>query len=289
MRTVRLLVVAVLVMCAPFAAVRANAQTRKLIVNGAVGKLSIAGTPLQCSIVELSCVVTVNDGATVRISAADMSNPASATPGNFSGGTGPAAGCALSTCTITMTADAQVTIGSAPGVPVVILTMTAAGDGGGRLRPDGMQLPPNLWTVAYLQGSSVELDAEPAGAARFGGYSSGTGDAAACGTASHCAFTINSPSSVTGTFLAMTSFAVTPSSAVGAPGGPAQVFTATGTYSGGVTGIIPVGKGSWVSAPPLPFRLQGLAAAGLGDRVYVLGGAVVSFDPTTIGNELLAF
>src|SRR3954468_1803596 len=104
MRTGRLLVVAVLVTCAPFAAVRANAQTRNLTVNGAVDRLSIAGTPRQCSILQLPCVVTVNDGATVRISAADTNSSASAAPGNFSGGTGPAAGCALSTCTITMTA-----------------------------------------------------------------------------------------------------------------------------------------------------------------------------------------
>jgi Divergent InlB B-repeat domain len=84
--------------------------------------------------------------------------------------------------------------------------MTTAGDGSGRLRPDGIRTPTSPWTVAYLQGSSVELDAEPAVGARFSGYSSGTGAAAACGSASPCIFTIDGNASVTGTFRALTSF-----------------------------------------------------------------------------------
>jgi Kelch motif len=269
---------------------RADAQTRTLIIHGS-GPLTISGTALQCNILQV-CGVAVNDGATVRLSAADASSEANAgngTPGNFSGGTGPAAGCALSTCTITMTADAEVTVGPAPGAPVVYLTMTAAGDGGGVLRPDGIRLLQNPRTIAYLQGSSVELDAEPAGAAGFGGYSSGTGDAAECGGASHCTFTINSNSSVTGTFLALEGFFVTQSSAFGTPGGPPATFSATGIYSGDVTGIIPGGKGAWSTAPSLPFTLQSLAAAGLSGRIYALGGKSISFDPNAIGNGLWAF
>src|SRR4051812_27539174 len=110
MRTVRLLVVAVLVTCAPFAAVRANAQTRTLTVHiisaRALGDVvAVSGAVGTCQFLTGTCAFTVNQGATVRLSAANGTSASSQpTAGRFSG-TGPAAGCALSTCTFVMTAD----------------------------------------------------------------------------------------------------------------------------------------------------------------------------------------
>src|SRR4249919_1245388 len=111
----------------------ASAQTLKLTIPGGV---SVSGTAPTCNILQAPCVVYVNAGATVRLSVADtrMEAATSPSPGRFGGGTGPAAGCALSTCSFTMTADATVNLISAAGVPIVKLTMTSVGDGGGRFR-----------------------------------------------------------------------------------------------------------------------------------------------------------
>ena len=163
----------------------AAAQTLKLTIH--TGGVLVAGTSTTCNALQTPCVVLVNAGATVRLSVADTRTEAatSPAPGRFVGGTGPAAACALSTCAFIMTADAEVSATSAAGMPVAKLTMTSAGDAGGRFRADGFPTPVNPWTVAYVQGSTVELDAEPAPGAGFAGYSSGTGAAAACGSASH--------------------------------------------------------------------------------------------------------
>ena len=273
-RIAGLALVGTLLTLLPAFAAPAGAQTLKLTIHISNSTVIVSGTRDQCAALTPTCIVYVNAGATVRLSAADASgnggNP-NASPGRFSGGTGPAAGCALSTCTFTMTADAEVNVGPGSG-PIATLTMTAAGDGHGRLIPDGAWLFASPWSVAYLQGSAVELDAVPAAGARFSGYSSGTGDAAACGSASHCTFTINGSSSVTGTFRALTSFTVTPSSALAGAGGPPVTFTTTGTYSDAVTAPISAGNGDWAGAPPLPSPRDSPAAAGLGGRVYAMGG-----------------
>src|SRR3954470_7222183 len=84
----------------------ASAQTLKLTVHvnvaGAAGNVRVvSGAAGACHFLTANCTFFVNTGATVRL-AADY-------PGRFSPGTGPAAVCALSTCSFTMTADADVT------------------------------------------------------------------------------------------------------------------------------------------------------------------------------------
>jgi N-acetylneuraminic acid mutarotase len=250
------------------ASVRASVR----VVSGAVGACTDNN----------QCTYAVNKGAIVRL-AADY-------PGRFSAGTGPASACALSTCTFTMTTDADVTATFTAGDgPTATLTTTLASDGAGIIRADGVACSSGSCTVTYLQGSTIELGAEAGAASGFVGYSAGTGPASVCGTNVSCTFTLSGDASITGTFLALASFTVAPSTAFGVPGGPAQMFTATGTYSGGVSGVIPAGKGKWSAAPSLPAQIDKLAAAGLGGKVYAIGGYAISFDPSSRVNSVYAF
>lgn len=285
LRDVRPLMTGVLLLLAA-AAAPADAQTRTLTVHVS-GTVTVSGTAFTCTVLTPACLVYVNDGATIRLSAADATMNPTPAPGNFFGGTGPAAGCALSTCAITMTADAEVSVGPS-ALPVVKLTLIT-GAFPNMVKPDGIQTGLSSWTVAYLQGSSVELDAEPADRLRFIGYSAGTGDAAACGSASHCAFTINGNSSVTGDFRAVQTLGLTISSPFGALGGPPQTFTVTGTDVGGGNGVISRGKGTWFDKLSLPFPSMDLAAAGLGGKVYAMGGQTISFDSSSVTNQLAAY
>src|SRR5215471_8370021 len=274
---------------------RAQAQVRKLtihiVVAGTAGDVRVfSGAVTTCQFLTGTCVADVSNGATVRL-AADF-------PGRLSR-TGPAAGCALSTCTFVMTADASVTATFTAGDgPMATLTTTLLGNGNGAVTVDGVRCTAGgcsvgcalvVCTRSYLQGSSVELAADGGTLGRFTGYSSATGDASVCGAAANCSFTLNGNASVTATFLPLTSYIVTPSSAVGTPGGPPQTFTAIGTYTGGVTGVIPPGKGAWSSAPLMPSPRDRLAAASLNGKVYAVGGQGISFDPSSVSNQLFAF
>jgi hypothetical protein len=260
------------------AAPRANAQTRTLTVPASV--TIVSGGVGSCHILSAPCTYFINQGATVRLEV-----PYS---GTFTGGTGPAAGCTLSTCTFVMTADATVTTTTGSG-PSATVTVTLAGDGSGGVSIDGLRCTSGSCTKTYWAGSSVQLAADGGASARFTGYSSPTGDASVCGAAATCAFTLNSNSSVTATFLALEGFIVTPSSAFGMRGGPPATFSATGIYSGDVTGIIPGGKGAWSPAPSLPYGVDRLAAAALGGRVYAIGGSTFTSFPDFTTNRLAAF
>ena len=190
-----------------------------------------------------------------------------------------------------MTADADVTVTFTAGdAPFATVTTTLTGDGGGTLWADGKACSSGSCAVKYLVGSSVQLTAAGVGTARFTGYSSGAGGASSCGLADVCTFTLNADSSVTGTFLALTSFTVAPSSAIGVPGGPSQTFTVTGTYSSGPTAAIASASGAWSAATSLPAGRADLAAATLGGKVYAIGGTdgagalngLTEFDPATL-------
>ncbi len=254
--------------------VPASAQTRALMVHmnvaGATGNVRVSsgagGPAAACNPTGNNpCEVLVNQGASIEI-AADY-------PGRLSAGSGPAASCALSTCRFTMTADADVTVTFTAGdTPFATVTTTLTGDGGGTLWADGKACSSGSCAVKYLVGSSVQLTAASVGTARFTGYSSSTGGASACGLTDVCTFTLNADSSVTGTFLALTSFTVAPSSAIGVPGGPSQTFTVTGTYSSGPTAVIASASGAWSAATSLPAGRSDLAAATLGGKVYAIGG-----------------
>jgi N-acetylneuraminic acid mutarotase len=268
----------------------ASAQTLRLSVrftqSGAVSVgdvRAVSGAVGTCPGSSGSCAFFVKQGATVRI-AVDY-------PGRLMFGTGPAVACALSTCSFTMTEDVHITASFSAGDmgPGATLTTTRAGDGAGTIAADGARCTSGVCTVTYLQGSSVEVFADAGASARFTGYSSGTGDAVPCGATPTCSFTLNGDAAVTGTFLALTSFTLTPSTALGVPGGPAQMFTATGTYTGGVSGTIPSGRGAWTAAPALPFRVENLAAVALGGRIYAMGGDTNALSPQFGSNRLVAF
>lgn len=269
----------------------ASAQTLTLTVHvtsaGAGGTLRVVsgtGGPMTSCTVggNATCTVFLNQGANVRLAADNA--------GRLSFGTGPAAACELSTCSFTMTANADVTVTWTAGDgPAANVTTTLAGDGSGTVWADGAACQSGSCAVKYLMGSSIQLTASPVGAARFTGYSSGSGDASACGPAAVCTFTLSGDTSVTGIFVALTSFTVAPSTAIGVPGGPAQTFTVTGTYSSGPTAAIASAPGAWSAAPSMPTGRANLAAAALGGKVYSVGGTVAfsaqngltEFDPAT--------
>jgi len=285
---VRLLPVVALLACVFGAVTGASAQTRTLIVHmtsagasGDVRVLSGAGGPVAtCHSSGGSCVAYVNQGALVEV-VADF-------PGRLSAGTGPAAACMLSTCSFAMTADADVsatfTSGDGPAA-----TVTTTVTGGGLVWSDGRACQVGSCAVQYFTGSTVHLAAGGLGTARFTGYSLSTGDAWPCTAGANCAFTLNTDSGVSATFAALTSFTVTPSSASAVIGGPAQTFTATGTYSTGPSAAIASTLGAWSAAPSLPSVQESGAAAAASGKVYALGGVlvpdalntVVAFDPGT--------
>ena len=103
-RTRRMTISVVVLACLMCVAALANAQTRRLTIHvnnaGASGVVRVITGAVGACFLNAQCTYDVNAGATVRL-AADY-------PGRLSGGTGPAAACALSTCSFTMTADAGV-------------------------------------------------------------------------------------------------------------------------------------------------------------------------------------
>src|SRR5690349_10604728 len=102
-------------------AVAAWAQTRTLTIHtnhvGAAGAVRIVSGALgACN--AGPCIYAVAAGATARL-AADY-------PGRLSGGTGPAAGCGLSTCSFSMTADVEITATFTPSDGPVATLATSA-------------------------------------------------------------------------------------------------------------------------------------------------------------------
>src|SRR3954462_2744196 len=161
---IRLGIAAVLLICFG-AATSADAQTQTLTVHltGNRSKVTVVSGAVGACDLNFDCILFVNRGATVRLVAAY--------PGRLSG-TGPAAGCALSTCSFTMTADAAVTDTSIEGDgPIATLTTTLAGDGTGAIWEEGDACRSGSCTATYLQGSSIEILADAGATARFTGYS----------------------------------------------------------------------------------------------------------------------
>jgi len=249
----------------------AAAQTLKLTVhvtgNTPGGVTMVSGGLGTCLSAAGTCTFDVDTGATVRIVATGQG---SSQPGRFSGGTGPAAGCTLSTCSFTMTAAADLTATFTSGDgPVATMTVNGFGGGLGLVMVDGVDCH-GFFSCAsrYLQGSLVHLEASGAAGAVFSGYST---PPAGCSVESPvCDFALTGNTATTANIKILSSVAVTPSSATGVPGGPPQQFTATGFFTGG---SLPVtGKGLWSSGINLPFHRKFLAADALGGKIYALGG-----------------
>lgn len=254
----------------------AEAQTLKLTVHVAgntPGTVTIvSGGFGSCTVALATCTFDANAGATVRITAAGRGF-GGISPGRFSGGTGPAAGCSLSTCSFAMTAAAELTATFTSGDgPVAVLGINPG------IIADGLSCEFLPCFPRYLQGSSVHLDA--AGLVGTGlpvvyvftSYSGSSDLAAMCSVTSPvCDFTLTGSATVTANFTPLSSFAVTPGAATGFVGGPAQQFTAIGSFSGGSLPI--AGQGSWSSRVNLPFNRTFLGAATLGGKIYALGGS----------------
>jgi hypothetical protein len=172
------------------------------------------------------CVFTVPQGAEVRMAAA---SPGGSVPGRFSEGTGVAAGCSLSTCSFTMSGggDVTATFDETDG-PTSTVTLTLTGDGTGSVAADGVTCEkpsasqPVLCQAVYLAGSQVTLRPSPGVGSGFAGYSSGTNQAAACGAAAQCSFTLTADSSVTVRFDAVPTITSHPTGVTVAPGQNAQ-------------------------------------------------------------------
>lgn len=98
------------------------------------------------------------------------------------------------------------------------------------------------------------------------------GGAASCGTASQCSFTLNANATVTGTFHALTSIAVAPSTATRAVG-ETKIFIANGTFSNGVTEQIPFGNmGTWRTKTAMPATKFAFGVTALNGLLYAIGG-----------------
>jgi N-acetylneuraminic acid mutarotase len=272
----------------------AGAQTLTLTIhkvgpnNGTVGVIGNGG--LCTSSPGTSCTFQINAGTAIRLVA--NGNP----PGRFSAGTGSASACSLSTCSFTMTESSEVTatFNAADG-PIASVTTSLAGDGTGAVGVDNSRCqnadPPqgSQCQTFYLQGSVASIGGSPATDSRFSGFA-GTGDAAACGTAAACSFTLNANVTVTGTFHLMTSLAVAPSAVSKFPG-QTQSFTANGTYSNGVTEPLVPHMGTWRTRANMTTERFALAAASAAGKLYAFGGinsvsgfdapsaAVQSYDP----------
>jgi len=290
MRSTRTAAVFVLLALFSVVAASAAAQTRTLTIHrigsgagGHVRVVSAAGTPiLSCDIVVASCVAFVNQGASVEI-AADY-------PGRLSNGSGPAAACALSTCVVTMSADADVTVTfNAGDGPSATMSTTVALNGPDNVTVWADGLPCSLASTqsvgglasttcgaTYLAGSSVHL-ATTTLSAHFAGYSSATGGASACGAPSACTFALNTNASATATFLALAELRMNWDSPIAKPGGAPVQFTVSVVYAGGtVTSINPPGAGAWTTRSSLPVATERLAAVGMDGALYAIGGDTIS-------------
>jgi N-acetylneuraminic acid mutarotase len=248
------------------------------VMDAATG--SVLGRCLTLS-ASFSCPLRINAGTSVRLAAVATGAGNGAVPARLSAGTGPAAACELSSCAFTMTANASVTATFiADGSPMSSITTTIAGDALGRVVISGDPCDrtslsgPQVCTGSYLTGSTVWLDAEARPATRFAGYSAGTGPAAECGNDLHCEMTLGDDATVTGTFVSMTSFAVSPFFAFGTVGDPPTVFQAIGTYTDSVSQPIQPGAGEWHTITAPPANDGNRAVAVIGGKIYAAGGDV---------------
>jgi hypothetical protein len=292
------------------AAAQSFTLTVNLVNNSTINRVNVIDAATrsviaQCSTLSptFSCAVTVNAGTAVRLAAVAFGAGSAPVPARFSAGTGPAAACALSSCAFTMTSAAAVTATFiADGSPMSTVTTTITGDALGRVVVSGDPCDrtslsgDQVCTSSYLTGSTVWLDAESRPATRFAGYSAGTGPASPCGTSLECPMTLSAAATVTATFVSMTSFFVTPASAIGSVGGPPTLFEAMASYTDAVTEPIATGAGEWhgITAPPTNYGLR--AAAVINGKIYLAGGSdgfidsnpLEAYDPVADTWETLA-
>jgi N-acetylneuraminic acid mutarotase len=267
--------------CALLIPAASSAVTLTIHVSGPSGRVFVSGLPggeiATCDVAQVTCTFDVVYPyyfySELRLAAAV---PAGQTPGHFINGTGQAAGCSLSTCNVTMTADAEVTASFAPAGPIVTLTTTLSGDGGGTVTADHLtcqNVDPgqsSTCAVAYVQGSQVSLFGIAAAGSRMANY------------AGKSTFPISSDTTLTVPVHALTSITVSPPS-VSIPALAAQMFTAYGTYSNGVTEILSPftdHPGTWTTNAATLTPRSSFAAASVSGKLYAIGGLVAAGSST---------
>jgi hypothetical protein len=252
----------------------AAAQSVPLTVNidgPGVGTVAVIGPGGGfCSTPVAACTFQVPTGAAIRIAA---NAPFGQAPGRLSFGSGPAAACALTTCGVTMTAAAALTVSfNAGDGPIASVTSILAGDGTGSIVADNSRCQnfdpaqSSTCTTVYLQGSSVAVSAPPAAGNRFAGYGGGV-----CGPSAACSFSLTDNATVIATFHPFTRIVVTPHFIEGEADEPAA-FAATATYTDGVSEPLLPGPGTWVRRTPLPAPRYGLGAVTLNETLFAIGG-----------------
>ena len=237
---------------------------------------------------------SIASGSVVTVSAGTSIAPvggagASWVPGLLFAGSGPAASCERSVCRFIMTGAASLDADfSAANGTAAALAISLAGDATGAV--DALNtVCQNAYPFEsggcaqpfyYLQGTAIPLSASPGPAARFAGYTAAAGAPPLCGGASQCSVTLTESTTVSATFRALLSVAISPSAATARPGDPAQAFTAIGTFTDGVIEPVGNGRGTWLSAPQMPTGRAALAAASIDRKLYAVGGGHYTYsDP----------
>lgn len=199
------------------------------------------------------------------------------TPGIFNSGTGDATFCAAtSTCSFTIYDDSSITATFIPGGDFRSIQIDLLGDGKGNVGTDNTQcqnfeLGSNVCTSYYGAGSVVTLEGRSVPGNIFEGFSGGTDDASACAS-TPCVFTLTVNSSIDASFAALTSVAVTPSTASASVGGQSTNFTAVGTFTNSATRSVSGLNESWRTQRPMSAPRFSLAAGVVNNRLYAVGG-----------------
>lgn len=251
--------------------------TNNGVVSGAVGVQGPNGNVCNPNpgggAGEGTCVFTYPVNTPLRI-AANSPNP---DPGFLHGGTGDAAACTNSTCNIVLTTDSAITATfDASQGPIASIQTTLLGDGKGNVGTDNGQcqnfeLGYTFCTTYYAAGSEVKLQGRSMPGNIFANFSGGVGDTAVCGADSTCLFTATTNSSVSATFSALSTVAITPSAATTNVGNN-QFFSARATFTNGMTRFGFNGNTPWQGHVSMDAARFSLAAAVVNDRLYAIGG-----------------
>jgi hypothetical protein len=148
-----------------------------------------------CGLSAADCATSFQSGSEVTLNATTSSGATFASWGGACASAG-----STPTCTLTLTAAAQVT--ASFNAPQQGLTVTVQGSGGVSGVGSATQAIscPTTCQASFAQGSQVTLFASPAENFRFGGWSGG-GCSGAAGT---CTVTLNQATTVTATFAQLT-------------------------------------------------------------------------------------
>jgi N-acetylneuraminic acid mutarotase len=234
------------------------------------------------------CTFSYPIGTPLRL----MANSPS-TPGIFNNGTGDALGCGMngtSVCEFILNGNSSITATfDAAGGPFPSLTINLVSHGGGKgnVGTDNNQcqdfeLGFSACTTYYGAGSSVRLQGRSMPGNIFAGFSNGTVDAGGCAGTENCHFTLSDNSTVDATFAALSSVAISPSSATTNVGN-SVFFAARATFTNGMQRDSFNGSTPWQSHVQMDAARFSLAAEVVDNKLYAFGG-VDGFCPSGGGS-----